>query len=217
MRAALTRPDAFLIDVESRRDFGPRDGRRFGPQDIGATVELNDVALRIAGDYALGAGLSASGALVIGERGMQRINPLAGPDRVSLGLIKLAPARGTDVASRSRELLPDDVNVLTRPEVERGEVRHWVDETNYGLIFQAGVAVALIVGAAIVYQVLASDVASLLPEYATLKAIGYGNRYLAAVILQQAMALAVLGFACGWVIAEGLYAITAAGCRFRCG
>ena len=107
--------------------------------------------------------------------------------------------------------MPDDVDVLTRAEVLDGELAHWVYQTNYGLIFQAGVVVALIVGTAIVYQVLVSDVASLMPEYATLKAIGYGNRYLAGVILQQAMALAVLGFVSGLTIALGLYAVTSAG------
>jgi putative ABC transport system permease protein len=106
-----------------------------------------------------------------------------------------------------------DVYVATRDEVMHDELRFWVYDTNYGLIFQLGVAVSLIVGTAIVYQVLVSDVASLLPEYATLKAMGYSNGYLTRVLLQQALALAVLGFAIGVVFSLVLYAITTWGAQ----
>jgi putative ABC transport system permease protein len=210
----LVRPDALLIDTKTRSDFGPRDGRRFGPLDYGVDVELNDAKVRIVGDYTLGAGLSAGGALIMSQRGLQQVMPALADDRVSLGLIKIAPGENAkEVAIRLGKQLSDDVDVLTRQEVLDGELAHWVYETNYGLIFQTGVLVSLIVGTAIVYQVLASDVASLLPEYATLKAMGYSNRYLARVILQQALALAVLGFASGVVIAELLYAVTSAGAQ----
>jgi putative ABC transport system permease protein len=70
-----------------------------------------------------------------------------------------------------------------------------------------------VVGTAIVYQVLSSDVTNLLPEYATLKAMGYGNRSLAGVVLQQALALAVLGFLPGYALSHGLYLLTAAWTR----
>ncbi|BDM83275.1 hypothetical protein AM10699_61360 (plasmid) [Acaryochloris marina MBIC10699] len=42
-------------------------------------------------------------------------------------------------------------------------------------------------------QVLYTDVAEYLPEYATLKAIGYTYRALLMVVLQEAMPLAILG------------------------
>ena len=89
------------------------------------------------------------------------------------------------------------------------EIRHWVWETNYGLIFQSGVLVAVIVGTAIVYQVLASEVASRMPEFATLKAIGYDNAYLIRVMVQQSLLLAMIAFAAAWTIAAVLYEVTA--------
>jgi putative ABC transport system permease protein len=148
------------------------------------------------------------------ESALQQISPTLGPNAASLGLIRVAGGDDIQtVAAALRSALPDDVDVLTRPEVLRGEVAYWVYDTNYGLIFQMGVAISLVVGIAIVYQVLVSDVASLLPEYATLKAIGYGNRYLARVILEQSLAMAVLGFLCGCVLSLGLYALTAAGAQ----
>jgi putative ABC transport system permease protein len=146
------------------------------------------------------------------EHDLRQISPSLGEDQVSLGLIHLAGnADPHEVAVQLGRALNDDVDVLTRPEVMRDELRYWVYDTNYGLIFQLGVALSLIVGTAIVYQVMVSDVVRSLPEYATLKAMGYGNRYLAGVVLQQALALAVSGFGCGYVLSLGLYAVTAAG------
>ena len=52
--------------------------------------------------------------------------------------------------------------------------------------------IGFIVGAVIVYQILSSDVAEHLPEYATLKAIGYSDRYLLLVVFQEALILAIL-------------------------
>jgi putative ABC transport system permease protein len=46
------------------------------------------------------------------------------------------------------------------------------------------------VGTVIVYQILYSDVTDHLPEYATLKAMGYKNSYLLIVVFQEAIILA---------------------------
>ena len=210
----LRHPDSLLIDTKTRREYGPRDGRQFGLLDHGARVEINDAAVYIAGDYSCGAGLSCGGAAIMSEHGLQQISPSLRKDQVSLGLIQLANnADPQEVVVQLRRVLNNDVDVLTRTEVIRDELRYWVYDTNYGLIFQLGVVLSLIVGTAIVYQVLVSDVARSLPEYATLKAMGYGNRYLAGVILQQSLALAVLGFACGCLLSQALYAVTAAGAQ----
>ena len=62
-----------------------------------------------------------------------------------------------------------------------------------------------VVGMVICYQILASDVADHLPEYATLKAIGYPNRYLSLVVLQESLILAAAGFVPGMAVTLGLY------------
>ena len=169
----LVRPEAMLVDTHTRREFGPADGRKFGPADVGRMVEINQQELEIAGLYTCGSGLNAGGAVIVNERDFFRCVPQLFSDQASLGLIDVA--EGGDVyavAERLRAVLPEDVEVLTRGEVLETEIRHWVWDTNYGLIFQSGVLVAVVVGTAIVYQVLASEVTSRMPEYATLKAIG---------------------------------------------
>jgi putative ABC transport system permease protein len=213
-RDSLVHTNALLIDTKTRREYGPSNGEQFGPEDVGRAVEINGTAVDIAGEYTCGTGLSCGGAAILSERGLQQITPGLSADQISLGLIKVAATADVQaVANQLRSVMQGDVDVLTRPEVIDEELRFWVWDTNYGLIFQLGVFVSLIVGTAIVYQVLVSDVASLLPEYATLKAMGYSNGYLAIVILQQALALAIIGFACGVVLSIGLYALTTAGAQ----
>src|SRR5207237_39906 len=74
------------------------------------------------------------------------------------------------------------------------ERTYWQNSTPIGYVFTLGLVMGLIVGVVICYQVLATDVADHLPEFATLKAMGYGDAYLAGVVLKQALWLAVVGF-----------------------
>lgn len=101
-----------------------------------------------------------------------------------------------------------EVEVLSRAEVEQRERYRWLWLTPIGLIFQMGVVISLMVGAAIVYMVLSTDVANRLPEYATLLAMGYSRGFLAAIVMTQAMVLSILGFISAWGIAEILYRVT---------
>jgi len=213
----LTAPEFVLVDRKSRPEFGPRDNRRFGDGDIGSEAEVALQRVRIVEHFSLGGGLEADGAILLGERGFRRIHPERAAGQVSLGLIKLAagggvsdgdPVRTSAAAARLRGALPGDVDVLTRQQVMERELQLWLREMSIGVIFQIGVAVALVVGTAIVYQVLSSDVTNHLPEYATLKAMGYRNGFLAKVVLEQAVTLAVLGFLPGLALAEVLYRLT---------
>jgi putative ABC transport system permease protein len=100
---------------------------------------------------------------------------------------------------------PADTEVLTRAEVNAREEYRWVVQTPLGKIFNLGVWVALFVGVAIVYQVLSTDIANMMGEYATLKAMGYPNSYLARVVLQQSVLLALVGYVPSIIVSWGLY------------
>ncbi len=101
--------------------------------------------------------------------------------------------------------LPNDVKVLAPEEFAQIEKEYWANSTAIGFIFSLGVGVGFIVGIVIVYQILYSDVSDHLPEYATLKAMGYTDRYLLVVLLQEALPLAVLGFLPSFFLSLGLY------------
>jgi putative ABC transport system permease protein len=97
--------------------------------------------------------------------------------------------------------------VLTRDDFIAKEIAYWSGATPIGYVFAFGSAVGLLVGSIIVYQILFSDVSDHLREYATLKAMGYRDRYLFGIVLQEALLLATLGFAPGFGLAALLYRV----------
>ncbi len=202
----LHRSDHILVDESSRVDFGPKNGVQFGAEDIGVEVEVSGRQVMIAGTFAMGTGLAANGAIVVSRDGFKRLAPdrmflPAGSDRVSLLLVKLrdgvsSPAGQAAIQKQLASLGGSmaTAQVLTLDEAQRAERWRWYVQTPVGIIFGVGVLLAVIVGGVICYMVLAADVIARLPEYATLKAIGYSNRYLMTVLLGQAAWLAAVAF-----------------------
>ena len=66
-----------------------------------------------------------------------------------------------------------------------------------------------IIGSVIVYMILANDVANRLPEYATLKAMGYSQFALARIVIMQSWFLAILSYLPAMIVAVALYQLTA--------
>ncbi|HYD84880.1 MAG TPA: FtsX-like permease family protein, partial [Opitutus sp.] len=69
----------------------------------------------------------------------------------------------------------------------------------------ASMLVGLIVGAVIVYQILYTDVTEHLPEYATLKAMGYADGFFTRLVLGQSLVLTVAGYVPGVIVSFVLY------------
>lgn len=199
--AALSQPDTVMIDRRSRREFGP--------QTTGTRVDAGPLEVSVVGQFTLGTGFGADGALLVSHRTFGHMVPAQSPQQTNLGLVQLKPGFDPQrVATELRRRLPADVQIFTRPEINNRERRHWVVKTSVGVIFGFGVAMGLVVGMAIVYQVLSSNITRRLKEYATLKALGYPATYLSRVVLVQSVALAVAGYLPGLLAAWQLYAIT---------
>ncbi|MDZ4851064.1 MAG: FtsX-like permease family protein [Pirellulaceae bacterium] len=213
----LGNSDWVLIDRATRRDYGPKNRRRFGDEDIGLHAELGGQDIEIAGHFLLGTGLATNGAVLLSDVGFGKRSPYNVQQQTNLGLIKLKPGVQPEQAAaninawlRDRdERAGSTVEALSRKQAIDWEHRRWLGETPIGIIFQLGVGLAFIVGAAIVYMVLASDVANRLPEYATLKAMGYSSLFVANVVIRQAWLLAIFGYIPAVAMAAGLYYITA--------
>ncbi|MBX3425253.1 MAG: FtsX-like permease family protein [Pirellulales bacterium] len=222
----LTDPRFVAIDSKSKADFGPVDGRRFGAKDLGVETVLGGGRVRIIDVFELGTGLACNGACMVSPAGYATACPWQSLDQINLGLAKLAPGIEPEAMQRELQRLvgptdtdperpqtsatPADVEVLTRDEVIRREEYRWVEQTPLGKIFTFGVWVAMFVGVAIVYQVLSTDIANMMGEYATLKAMGYSNRYLTRVVLEQSVLLALIGYVPSLVASWVLYKIVGA-------
>ena len=196
--SALQTPDTVFIDRRARPEAGPKD--------TGVITELGGRKIRIAGQFTLGAGFTALGAIIVSDQTFSRVLNGLSLDRVSLGLVTLAPGAAINtVADDLRRALPPDVQVLTRTDLNETETRYWIESTSTGIVLHTGVFMAFIVGMVVLYQLLATDISNRLPEYATLKAIGYPNRYLSQVVFIQAFFLALMGYAPALVLSFGLY------------
>jgi putative ABC transport system permease protein len=209
----LTSIESVLIDQRSNREFGPKNGVRFSSADIGVQSEVSDRQVRIDGLFDMGAGLAANGAVIVNEQGFQRLIPLASPAQVSFGLIKLqAGVDPEEMALQINRRLENSgqptADVLTREESIQRELRRWLGETPIGFIFNLGVLISFGVGALIVYMVLGNDVANRIHEYATMRAMGYSNYFLASVVLKQALYLAVFSFLPTLMLSLVLYSLT---------
>ncbi len=75
---------------------------------------------------------------------------------------------------------------MTKPELIAFERAFQADVSSAGPIFAIGTVVGFVVGMLISYQITYTDVSDQLPQYATLKAIGYPTVYLLRVVLEQA-------------------------------
>ncbi len=202
-RADLARTGTVLLDRRSRPDFG--DPAEMPP---GTVVEVSGRRILLAGYFELGTGFSFTGLLLTNEETYPLICR-ATPGRVTFGLVKLAPgADPAAVTQRLRTDLPRDVLVFTRDDINAHEREFWVEKNAIGQFFTFGVSLALLVGAVFVYQMMVADIKKHLPEYATLKAMGYRFGYLFRVVVWQALLLALAGYAIGLVVSLGLYELT---------
>jgi putative ABC transport system permease protein len=200
----LKLPDVVLFDRSSREEYGPIAAEIERGNTV--TAEVRRRRMRVEGLFTLGASFGADGNLITSDINFLRIFTDRQRGLIDIGLIRLKPGSNPSiVAQQLRNYLPSDVNVLTKQEFIEFERNYWATSTAIGFIFTLGTIMGFIVGTVIVYQILYTEVSDHLSEYATLKAIGYTQRYLLTVILQEAFLLACLGYIPGWICAMFLY------------
>jgi putative ABC transport system permease protein len=210
--AALNEPGTALFDRHSMPDRTRPASSLFGPLEHGLETELAGRRLRLIGGFELGIDFNSEGTLIVSRETFAHLLRLpyypGDPfDQIQIGLIRTEPgAPVAEVQRRLREALTEgDVLVFTKQELLEREKDYWRDETPIGFVFDLGVAIGFLVGIVICYQILSSDVADHLPEYATLRAIGYPGRYLNLVVLQQGLMLALGGFLPGLALSVVMY------------
>ncbi|MBH8577415.1 FtsX-like permease family protein [Nostocaceae cyanobacterium CENA369] len=197
-------PDVVLFDRSSRQEYGPIAAEF--EQGKTVTAEVRRRKVKVAGLFTLGASFGADGNLITSDVNFLRLFNNRQQGLIDIGLIRLKPgADATVVAQELRNYLPTDIHVLTKQEFIDFERNYWASSTAIGFIFTLGTIMGFIVGTVIVYQILYTEVSDHLSEYATLKAIGYTQKYLLIIILQEALLLACLGYMPGWVFTMLMY------------
>ena len=200
--AELRAPDTILFDEWSRDEYGPVNKLlKQGP----LRVEIDGVAAPVAGEFHMGTSMATNGNVVMSDESLRDFTPGYDLRLPNIGLIKLKPgADAAAVQKNLRAMLPDDVAVLTRDELMARETTYWATHTPIGFVFRMGLIMGLIVGSVVVYQILYNDVTQHLDEYATLKAMGYPDRFLFQIVLQEAFILSLLGFIPGVLFSQAV-------------
>jgi putative ABC transport system permease protein len=191
----LRMPDTVMFDTESR-DY-------YGKPQAGTQTELAGREVTVVGTFQLGTDFFTDGNVIMSDRNFEKFFPdrfsrKPHLDKVAIGLVKVNPGSSIKevkvVQQALRTALPYDVDIFTQDQLASKETEYWEDNTAIGKIFLLGMIVAITVGIIICYQILYTNVNNYLPQFATLKAIGFTGLYLVGVVLQQALFLSVLGF-----------------------
>ncbi len=203
-------PDVVIFDSASREEFGPVEKLFNSGQTV--ETEIDSRRVRVGGLFKLGASFGADGNIVTSDLNFLRI--FDGRDRgsIDIGVVNLKPdANKEQIIAKMKDYYKNaypDVLVLSHEEFIQFEKTYWETGTSIGFVFFLGTLMGFIVGTVIVYQILYTDVADHLAEYATLKAMGYKDLYLLGVVFQEAIILSILGFIPGYGVATVLYTLT---------
>ena len=199
----LEQADSVLLDRKSKTDFQG--------VDVGDYVELNGRRVKVVGTYELGTDFADDGTIVCNDRTYQKafFPHLEGEqalEAIDIGLVKVKEGTPIEAARSAIDaLLPPDALVMTKPQFLEFEHRYWSTSTPIGYVFLLGTIMGFLVGMIICYQILFSDIADHLKEFATLKAMGYRPRYFIGVVLQESVLLSVFGFGPGLAVSLLLY------------
>lgn len=168
--------------------------------------ETEGRTLSVTSAFTGGVGFTADGYMLVSDQTFLGLFPRRESGAPNHLLLHTAPgADPADVAQRLQERLGGDLRVRAMEAAIAADQRYQGTQRPTGIIFGFGVVIGVLVGLVIVYQVLSTDVADHLREYATFKAVGYPHGYFIGVILEEALILASLGFVPGILIASGLY------------
>lgn len=206
---ALKNEDAVIYDARSHAEFGPVVPTLQAGRAVSA--EVNNRRMTVRGLFQLGASFAADGNLVTSQENFLRVVTSRAASQIDVGILLLEP--GVDRAAAQaavRRVLPDDVSVVTRDELVRLEHDYWQTSTGVGFVFTLGALMGFVVGVVIVYQILFSEIANHLGQYATLAAMGHSQRFLLGIVAGAASILSVMGYVPGVLLAFVLYRITEA-------
>ena len=198
----LKQEDAVLVDRRARGFLGMSGDAR--------ETTINGRTVHIVGSFALGPDFMTNGTVMMSDRtfaGLRTGNPAnAAALPVEAGVIKVQP--GSDVAAVEQALhaaLPGELRVFSKPQLIEFERTFQADLSSAGPIFWMGTVVGFIVGMLISYQIIYTDLADQLPQYATLKGMGYKTGYLVRVVFEQAALSAVAAFVPAWLLCLLVY------------
>ncbi|MDE0884070.1 MAG: ABC transporter permease DevC [Myxococcota bacterium] len=181
----LNRIGTAFLDSHSRDSYGEL------PDDV-AQVNLREI--KIVGSFPLGTDFEVDGSLIVSDETFFELTRQS-PDWIEIALLRLKPGADMDLVLENLALiLPGDVRAFSKAQLIDRDLDYWRTGTPISVILLVGVVLGFAVGVVICYQILYTEVLDHLSEFATLKAMGYGNDYIQIVVMVESVLLSALGF-----------------------
>ena len=198
--------NAGILDMFSR-GLPREEAAAIRPQTP-TSFEVSGTTLTLYDTFQGGGGFGGDGFMMVSDQTFLTLFPArssSAPDHI---LLQLAPGADPEaVAARLRDLISDKtLRIRSYAQAAAEDLSYQQTKRPTGIIFGFGVIIGILVGIVIVYQVLSTDVADHLSEYATFKAMGYPQRFFLGIVFEEALILAILGFIPGFIVASGLLA-----------
>lgn len=164
-----------------------------GNSNVGDLVKINDVHYKIAGRAEIPLTPIEDGNLVMNDSTFRKffqyqVNP-------SYGLIKLK--KGVNLKKFTKEkLIPlsNDLSFLTPNYLFWRDIIYATKVAKLGVIFCFSMALAILVGALINYQIVQNIIDLNINQFATLEAIGFSSNELTKTIFFQSILLGICSF-----------------------
>ncbi len=208
--SSLRSPQTAALDTQTRHLYGfaLEDRSQLQKQSI----ELVGKSLSIVETVVIGADFVNEGTLLMSAQNFADYFSFRNSGQplevVDLGLIQLrAGSNPEQVAKRLTALAPRIWSVKTRSQLIQQETAFWSGQTPVGIIFSIGAMMGFAVGVIICYQILFTSINDSMPEFATLKAMGYPNRYFVLLVIKQSIYLSLFGFAIALIVSLGLFRV----------
>ena len=166
---------------------------KLGVDHVNQVVEINGRRARVVGFTRGIRSFTTSPYVFTSFKSAQSYTGLAS-DQTMFLLVKVAQGASVQsVRERLAARLPDS-DVHTTAEFSSMTRQYWMFTTGAGVAVLLAAALGLVVGIVVVAQTIYATTMDHLKEYGTLKAMGATNGYLYRVIIQQAVASAVVGY-----------------------
>src|SRR5262245_2447866 len=185
---AAERPEAVLIAASELANLGV--------PVIPSDVEIGRHRARVAG--ALSGFGSFLGTPYVFTRYVDAVRYMEiGPEETRFLLVQLQPGADREVVLHALSDKLAETDVWTREEFAARARSYWLTQTGAGgTILTAGI-LGFVVGMVIVSQTIYATTMENIEEFATLKAMGASRGYIRRVVLMQAIASGLVGYATG--------------------
>ncbi|MGL4199287.1 MAG: FtsX-like permease family protein [Allorhizobium sp.] len=192
--------DAAILD-RMARGLAKDEAASIRPQTP-LSFETQSRTITAYATFSGGGGFGGDGYMLVSDQTFLSLFPTrssSAPDHI---LLSLRPGAETDtVIARLKTLVSDpSLRIRSYQDAAQEDLRYQQTKRPTGIIFGFGVLIGVLVGIVIVYQVLSTDVADHLREYATFKAMGYGPRFFLGIVFEEALVLGIMGFIPGLVV-----------------